>query len=478
MTSQLDVTLDRPMPQSPDAERAVLGAILINNHCIARVAPILQPTMFFKDAHRVIYIAMLAMAREQREIEPLTVKEELAQRQMLERAGGVAYVSALLDMIPDVANVEQYARIVADRARARGVIAACNSSMRELLEGAPVLEVASSLRHVLSLVDIADDKRSRGIGDVARDVRERANARKAQGLRAGVLTGYTGLDQTTGGYRRGQLSLIAGRTSHGKSTLMTNTAIGGIETDQSVRAAVYSLEMSDESVVNSIRAKLTQIPLPRIADWNELPEQDLDEVLHADQQMMRWNNRLFLNDQLHDIDDVCADARRLKEEAGLDVVFVDYLQLLSGYDEERVRERQVNRIGKALLNLAKQLDVATVAPCQVTRPGFDRLTLDDLRESKAIGHDAFLVLMLNRPWQSHKDDEQNMPCDSIVQIEKVRGGEPRDIRFHFDGATQTMVELPTVIHTCPTGCRYRRRAAVAAREEEEPSLLGSPKRRR
>lgn len=443
---------DAPLPQSPDAERAVLGSILINNRAFNRVRPILRAENFFRDAHKTIWAAMEREIGAGRDVDPLSLREALGGA--LASVGGVVYISSLLDMVPDVANVERYAEIVRERAEARGILAACHEASRQVLDGASPADVASSLRYVLNGVGMAEDVRSRGIGDVARDVRARADERKAAGKTAGVLTGFAQLDRLTGGYRRKQVSLIAARTSHGKTALLLNTARGAVDASAEAKVAVYSLEMGDEPVVNILRSQLSQVPLGRIADWNNIPEHDLNSVIAVDEFLARrWNDRFFFNDRLYDVDEVCADARRLKEDRGLDAVFVDYLQLVAGYRDEKVRERQVNRIAKQLFDLAKKIDVAVIELSQVTRPGHDRLSLDDLRESKAIGHDAHLVLMLNRPYQAHKDASADLECRTILQIEKNRGGQTCDLAYHFDAAVQTFTE-----GGCPSGCRYARRA--------------------
>lgn len=432
--------LDRPIPQSPEAEKAVLGSVLIEPRTLARIQPLVTPEMF-SDKNRLIFSAMVETSRKAGgSVETLTVKETLVSRGELAAAGGHAYVSSLVDVVPDVANVERYATIVREKAEARGILLACNAAMREILDGATATSVASSLRHVLGRVGVSQDRRSRGIGDVALDVRKRADERKAAGQTLGVRTGHFGLDKRTGGYRRRQLSLIAARSSHGKTALLVNQAIGAMSVDPDVKIALYSLEMGDESMVNIIRSTMSKIPLQRLSEWETIPEFDRQQVLDVDDFLMRWNGRFYFNDRLSDIDDVCADARRLKEDRGLDAVFVDYLQLLSGFTNEKVRERVVNQLGKQIFDLAKQINVAGVALSQVTRPGFDRLSLDDLRESKAIGHDAWLVLMLNRPWQAHKDEATNRPCEATLQLEKNRGGRTGDIPMHFAGNTQTFTE--------------------------------------
>src|SRR5215217_4213657 len=173
--AQLDVTLDRPMPQSPDAERAVLGAILINNHAFYRVIGTVDTEDFFKDAHRAIFATMRRMAEQSREIEPLTLKEELAKHAQLDQVGGVAYISSLLDMVPDVANVERYARIVKEKSMLRRLVVMGNSVMRAALdppnEPAEVLNIAEK-----SLYEIAEGSIDKGFVALDRITRQNMTA--------------------------------------------------------------------------------------------------------------------------------------------------------------------------------------------------------------------------------------------------------------------------------------------------------------
>jgi replicative DNA helicase len=442
--------MDRP-PESIDAERAVIGSTLEQSKCFARVRGTVSVETFHGEAHRLVWRTIERLAIAGQGFDLFGVREALTARE-LDRVGGVAYLASLLDHA-NPAEVERFAAVVREKAEARGIFGACRAAMREIVEGTPAPTVASSLRHVLASVGTPQERRSRGIGDVALEVRKHADERAAAGHSLGVRTGRVQFDKRTGGYRRKALSLIAARSSHGKTALMVDDAIGAVATDPNVRVALYSLEMDREPMVNIIRSILTKIPLQRISEWETLPSYDRDIVLGIDEFLMNeWNDRLYFNDSLSDVDEVCADARRLKEERGLDAVFVDYLQLLSGFKDERNRERVVNQLGKQVFDLAKQIDVATIALSQVTRPGFDRLGIEDLRESKAIGHDAWLVLMLNRPWQAHKDDSMNLPCDATLQIEKNRGGRTGDIALHFDGAVQTFTE-----DECSDNCRDRRR---------------------
>ena len=219
--AQLDVTLDRPMPQSPDAERAVLGSILINNHAFYRVIGTIDTDDFFKDAHRTIFATMRRMAEQSREIEPLTLKEELAKHAQLDQVGGVAYVSSLLDMVPDVANVERYAQIVKEKSMLRRLIIMGNSVMRAALdapsEPGEVLTIAEK-----SLYEIAEGTTDKGFVSLGSITRTNMGAieqihSNAGRLVTGLPTGYDRFNEMTSGFQPQDLIILAARPSMGKA---------------------------------------------------------------------------------------------------------------------------------------------------------------------------------------------------------------------------------------------------------------------
>jgi replicative DNA helicase len=219
--AQLDVSIDRQMPQSPDSERAVLGAILINNNAFYRIIGTIDTEDFFKDAHRTIFATMRRMAEQSHHIEPLTLKEELAKHALLEQVGGVSYISALLDVVPDVANVERYAKIVKEKSMLRRLIVMGNSVMRAALdapsEPAEVLTIAEK-----SLYEIAEGTTEKGFMGLDKITRINMTAIEQMHANAGRLvtglpTGYDRFNEMTSGFQPGDLIILAARPSMGKA---------------------------------------------------------------------------------------------------------------------------------------------------------------------------------------------------------------------------------------------------------------------
>ena len=258
---QIDVTIDRQMPQSPDAERAVLGSILINNNAFYRVIGIIDTDDFFKDGNRTIFATMRLLAEQSRPVDILTVKEELAKHGLLDSVGGYAYITSLTDVVPDVANVERYAAIVKEKSTLRRLIVMGNKTMRAALdaptESAEVLADAER-----TLTEIAQARAEKGFVPLERIARGNMAAieqiASAGKLLTGVPTGYDRFDEMTAGFQPQDLIILAARPSQGKTSFMMNIAEAialpgkdgrprsGAERLQAV--GVFSLEMAKEQI--------------------------------------------------------------------------------------------------------------------------------------------------------------------------------------------------------------------------------------
>src|SRR5260370_10695323 len=258
---QLDTVLDRPLPQNPDAERAVLGSILINNNAFYRVVGLVETEDLFKDADRSIFATMRTLAEQSREIDMLTLKEELSKRAQLDQVGGAGYISSLADGIPDVANVERYARIVKEKSMLRRLIVMGNTVMRAALdaphEPAEVLNIAEQ-----TLYKIAEGSIDKGFVELDRITRKNMEAiealQHAGKLITGIPTGYDRFDEFTSGFQSQDLVILAARPSMGKTSFMMNiaeaiaipTREGGprAPSQRLYSVGVFSLEMSKEQI--------------------------------------------------------------------------------------------------------------------------------------------------------------------------------------------------------------------------------------
>jgi replicative DNA helicase len=443
--AQLDVTLDRPLPQSPDAERAVLGSILINANAFYRVVGIIDTEDFFKDAHRTMFAIMRSLAEQSREIDILTLKEELARNGVLEQVGGSAYVSSLMDGVPDVANVERYAKIIKEKSTLRRLIVMGNSVMRAALdvptEPGEVLTIAEK-----SLYEIAEGSIDKGF--VGLDKITRANMvaieqmNSAGKLITGLPTGYDRFNEFTSGFQPQDLIIIAARPSMGKTSFMMNIAEsiaipgkdgqprGGAQRLYSV--GVFSLEMSKEQIGLRILSSESGVP-NNLIRAGMLSERNWRDLAEASARLAKA--KIFVDDTPGmDPMEMRAKARRLKMEVGLDMVMVDYLQLMAIKGKIESRQQEISQISRGLKAIAKELNVPLVSLSQLSRrpeqrTGDHRPQLSDLRESGSIEQDADLVAFIYRDEVYNKETEEKGIAEIIIA--KQRNGPIGDFKLVF-----------------------------------------------
>ena len=442
--AQLDVALDKPLPQNPEAERAVLGAILINNHAFYRVIGTVDTDDFFKDAHRTIFAAMRRMAERSQAIEPLTIREELAKTALLDKAGGVAYISSLLDVVPDVANVERYARIVKEKSTLRRLIVMGNRVMNAALQapGEPeeVLNIAEK-----TLYEIAEGTTEKGF--VTLDKITRGNMTAIEQIHAagrpvtGIPTGYERFNEFTSGFQLQDLIILAARPSMGKTSFMMNIAesiaIPGKDGlprggDQLYSVGVFSLEMSKEQIGLRILSSESGVSSQLIRS-GMLSERNWRDLAEASGRLSK--GRVYVDDT-PGIDplEMRAKARRLKMEVGLDMVMVDYLQLMAIKGKIESRQQEISQISRSLKAIAKELNVPLLALSQLSRrpeqrTGDHRPQLSDLRESGAIEQDADLVMFIYRDEVYNRDSEEKGIAEIIIA--KQRNGPIGDFKLVF-----------------------------------------------
>jgi replicative DNA helicase len=444
--AQLDFALDRELPQSPDAERAVLGSILINNNAFYRVISIIDAADFYKDGNRTIFATMRLLAEQSRPIDILTVKEELARHVQLDQVGGYAYISHLVDVVPDVANVERYAGIIKEKSTLRRLIVMGNSVMLAALdapsEPGAVLHLAER-----QLYSISEGNASRGFIGLDRITRGNMTAieqiHSAGKLLTGVPTGYDRFDEYTSGFQPQDLIILAARPSMGKTTLLMNLAenISLPGRDGNPRTAaqrlhsvgVFSMEMSKEQIGLRILSSDANVPNHLIRS-GLLSERNWRDLADAAQRLAK--GKIFVDDTpALDPLELRARARRLQQEVGgLDLIGVDYLQLMATKGRIESRQQEVSQISRGLKATAKELNVPILALSQLSRrpeqrTGDHRPQLSDLRESGAIEQDADLVCFIYRDEVYNKETEDKGIAEIIIG--KQRNGPIGDFKLVF-----------------------------------------------
>ena len=426
--------LEQALPHNLEAERSVLGAILLDNHQINVALEVLGAGDFFLDQHRRIFERMVQLDEERKAIDSVTLMEELNRHDELEAAGGVAYLGALLDGVPRVTNVEHYARIVKEKAMLRNLAHAANNIQQSALAGDDdadaILDRAES-----SILQLAEDRIRPGfigVKQLVRDSFQRLEKIFTEGRRiTGLPTGYQQLDNLTSGLQPSELIILAARPSMGKTALALNFAENvALRTREPV--AVFSLEMSKESLLLRLLASHARIDAHKFRtghlgrdDWQRITE-SLGELGEAPLWIDDTGSATVL--------EMSAKARRLKKDKGLSMVIVDYLQLITARGRFGNRNEEVSSISRALKALAKELQVPVVVLSQLTRaPEREerRPQLADLRESGAIEQDADVVMFIHRPnffKVGATPEERN---EAELMIAKQRNGPTDKIDFVF-----------------------------------------------
>jgi replicative DNA helicase len=442
---QLQAEIDERPPHSAEAERSVLGAVLINSNAFYRVIEKIDTEDFFKDAHRLVFTAMRKLAEQNRPIDIVTVKEELARTGVLDRVGGAAYVSSLIDIVPDITNVDYYASIIKEHSTLRQLMLMGSRIIQAVKErprdAADVLSIAEK-----SIYEIAEGNTEKGF--VALDRITRANMTAIEQLQhagkliTGIPTGYERFNEFTSGFQPSDLVIIAARPSMGKTSFMMNIAesiaIPGRDGEAKPPAqrlhavGVFSLEMSKEQIGLRILSSESGVS-NHLIRAGMLSERNWRDLAEAASRLAKA--KIFVDDTPGiDVMEMRAKARRLKMEAGLDLVMVDYLQLMSVKGKVESRNQEISQISRGLKAIAKELNVPLISLSQLSRrpeqrTGDHRPQLSDLRESGSIEQDADVVCFIYRDEVYNKETEEKGIAEIIIA--KQRNGPIGDFKLVF-----------------------------------------------
>ena len=429
---------ERTLPHNLEAEKSVLGAILIHNEAFNHAAELIDSRDFFRDAHRRIFDKMVALSERGNAIDFVTLKEELSRAGELEECGGPAYIAALADGVPRSANVEYYARIVKEKATLRNLIHSANKILHEAYEAEQepdeLLDEAER-----AIFAIAEDRIRAGFVPL-RDLVQNSFAtieklQQHKGLVTGVPSGFVDLDEMTSGLQPSDLILVAARPSMGKTSFVLNIAQHvGTSTDMTV--GFFSLEMSKEQLFMRMLTSEARIDAHRFRS-GYLSEKDYGRLSHALGTLAEA--RVYIDDTASiGVLEMRAKARRLQAEHGLHLLIIDYIQLMTGRGRFESRQQELATISRSLKGLAKELNVPIVALSQLSRApetrSDHRPQLSDLRESGALEQDADLVMFIFREEQYRTDDGQpNTEMEGVAEIivGKQRNGPTGTVKLAF-----------------------------------------------
>jgi len=424
---------ERALPHNLEAERSILGAILIRNDAFNVAAELIDADDFFRDAHRRVFDKMVDLNERGQAIDLVTLRDELSRSGDLDPVGGPAYISSLADGVPRSTNVEHYARIVKERSTLRNLIAAANRIEAEAYaareDAAVVLDRAEQ-----EIFSIAEGRIHSGfvplseLAEASFSTLERLQT--VQSAVTGVPTGFADIDEMTAGLQPSDLVIVAARPSMGKTAFALN--IGAhVGTGGERTVGVFSLEMSKEQLFMRMLTSAAQIDSHRFRT-GLLTESDYERL--SDAMGVLSDARVYIDDTPSiGVLEMRAKSRRLKAEHGLDLVIIDYLQLMQGRGRFENRNQEIASISRSLKALAKELDVPVVALSQLSRApesrGDKRPQLSDLRESGALEQDADVVMFIFRE-DMYEETPENANVAEII-IGKQRNGPTGTVKLAF-----------------------------------------------
>ncbi len=431
------VSGDRVLPNNAEAERTVLGAVLVDNQAFNSAAEVLARDDFYREAHRRIFEAMGVLAERSQSIDTVTLADELQRVQSLDAVGGAAYLASLVDGLPRITNVEQWSRIIKEKAVLRNLIHASTrivSSCYEAEEDAAmILDRAEK-----SIFDIAEQRMRQGFQPIREIVKESFRTidqlSQSKELVTGLPTGFVDLDEKTSGLQKGDLIIVAARPAMGKTSLCLNIAQNTTKRTGEV-VGVFSLEMSTKQLVLRMLCSDARVDAHKLRTGN-LQEKDWARLAKAYAELSTAH--IFIDDSatLTPLE-MRAKCRRLKAEHGLGLIIIDYLQLMQSYKRSENRTQEVSEIARSLKSLSKELNIPLIAISQLSRvvevTGSRRPQLSHLRESGELEQVADLVLFIYREeyYDTTKARAEGKENVAEIRIAKHRNGPVADLEMFF-----------------------------------------------
>lgn len=424
----------RTMPQNIEAEQSVVGSMLIDKNAIAQAAEVLSAEDFYKDAHKTIFKAIRDLYNKDIPVDMITLVDYLKSNDMLEQAGGVTYIMEISTSVPSTANLSSYIKIVEDKSTLRRLI----RSSTEIIENS-----YNKQDDVESVMDLAEknifnisEKRSTSDFEPMSTVLERGFLEiekifNNKGQVNGVASGFKDLDAKTSGFQSGDMVLIAARPSMGKTTFCLNIAQNAAIRDGR-KVAIFSLEMSKEQLAYKLLCAEANVDMVKLRN-GDLDDRDWENIARASGPLASAG--IYIDDTAGiSVMEMRSKCRRLKIEHGIDLIIIDYLQLMSGSNSDN-RQQEVSEISRSIKALAKEMKCPVIALSQLSRAPEQRADhrpmLSDLRESGSIEQDADIVMFLYREFYYSKEKEDENIAECILA--KHRNGEVGTVNLAWIG---------------------------------------------
>ncbi|MDY6011991.1 replicative DNA helicase [Clostridium sp.] len=441
----METTVNRTLPQSIEAEQSVIGSMIIDRSAIAQAAEGLDEEDFYRDSHKVLFKSIIDMFKKDMAVDLVTVLEHLKASDTLDRAGGVTYVTEITSSVPTTANLASYIKIVQEKSTLRKLIKASTSIIEESYnkqgEVENVLDSAEK-----RIFDIAE-KRTASDFEPLNQVLERGFIEierlfNNKGEITGVGSGFIDLDAKTSGFQKGDMVLIAARPSMGKTTFALNIAEhAALREGKSV--VIFSLEMSKEQLAYKLLCSEANVDMLKLRTGT-LDDKDWENIARATGPLSKA--KIYIDDTAGvSVMEMRSKCRRLKVEYGIDLILIDYLQLMSGSSSES-RQQEVSEISRSIKALAKEMECPVIALSQLSRAPEQRADhrpmLSDLRESGSIEQDADLVMFLYRDEYYNKETEDKNVGECIIA--KQRNGPVGTVKLAWLGQFSKFGNLDSI----------------------------------
>lgn len=436
----------RSLPYNLEAEQSVIGSMLIDKTAISRAVEVLKSDDFYRDSHKVIFNAIFELYQKDTPIDMITLLEHLRSAEKLDASGGITYITEISNSIPSTANLSSYIKIVEDKSILRRLIRASTEIMENCYNKQDDVEAVMDLAEQ-KVFNISERKNSSDF-EAMNTVLERGFLEierifNNKGETTGVSSGFPELDAMTSGFQKGDMILIAARPSMGKTTFALNLAeYAALRGGKNV--AVFSLEMSKEQLAYKLLCSEANVDMTKLRNGN-LEDKDWENIAKASGPLAA--SKIFIDDTAGtSVMDMRSKCRKLKMEHGIDMIVIDYLQLMSGSNPES-RQQEVSEISRSIKALAKEMQCPVIALSQLSRAPEQRADhrpmLSDLRESGSIEQDADLVMFLYRDEYYNKETEDKNVAECIIA--KQRNGPVGTVKLAWIGQFSKFARLD-VIH--------------------------------
>ncbi|MGG7144960.1 replicative DNA helicase [Clostridium nigeriense] len=442
----MDTPIMRSLPQSLEAEQSVIGAMIIDKSAIAKALEKLNEEDFYRDGHKVIFKAVREMFSKDMAVDLVTLLEYLKSTDMLEKAGGVTYISEVSSSVITTANLEAYIKIVEEKSTLRKLIKSATNIIEESYNKQDKVEEVLDLAQK-KIFDLAEKQGSNDYEPLAnvleRGFLEIERLFNNKGSITGVGSGIRDLDAKTSGFQKGDMVLIAARPSMGKTTFSLNIAEhAALREGKSV--VIFSLEMSKEQLAYKLLCSEANVDMLKLRTGN-LDDDDWERIARATGPLSKA--RIYIDDTAGlSVMEMRSKCRKIKMEHGIDMILIDYLQLMSGSSGSESRQQEVSEISRSIKALAKEMECPVIALSQLSRAPEQRADhrpmLSDLRESGSIEQDADVVMFLYRDEYYNKETEDKNIGECIIA--KQRNGPVGTVKMAWIGAHSKFANLELV----------------------------------